>query len=101
VVVVIFRSRLRDDAAPGYGETADRMLELARAVPGFVSFRHYGAPDGERCSVIEFASDDAVRAWRDHPEHRAAQQRGRSDWYAAYRLQTCEQVRETAFDRDA
>lgn len=97
MVVVIFRSRLRDDAGPDYGATAARMVELARALPGFVSFQHYAADDGERVSLIEFASDDAVRAWREHPEHLEAQRRGRSDWYASYRLTTCVPLRDVAF----
>ena len=98
MVVVIFRSRLRDDAAPGYAEAAERMLALARTSPGFVSFRHYAAEDGERCSVVEFDSEDAVRAFREQAEHREAQRRGRSDWYAWFRLQTCSVLRETEFE---
>jgi heme-degrading monooxygenase HmoA len=97
MVVVIFRSRLRDDAGPDYAATAARMVELARGMPGFVSFQHYAADDGERVSLIEFASDDAVRAWREHPEHLEAQRRGRSDWYASYRLTTCTPLRDVAF----
>jgi heme-degrading monooxygenase HmoA len=99
-MIVIFRSRLRDDPAPGYADTAARMLELARATPGFVSFQHYEAADGERVSLIEFASDEAVRAWREHPEHREAQRRGRADWYAWFRLTTCAPLRETLFERE-
>jgi heme-degrading monooxygenase HmoA len=97
MVVVIFRSRLRDDAGPDYAATAARMVELARGMPGFVSFQHYAADDGERVSLIEFASDDAVCAWREHPEHLEAQRRGRRDWYASYRLTTCAPLRDVAF----
>ena len=101
MVVVIFRSRLREDAGPDYERTAERMLELARTMPGFVSFRHYAAPDGERVSLVEFEDDAAVRRWHEHPEHREAQRRGRSDWYDWYRLQTCAPLRESSFRRDA
>jgi heme-degrading monooxygenase HmoA len=76
------------------------MLALAQTIPGFVSFKHYGASDGERLSVVEFASTDAARTWRDHPEHREAQRRGRSDFYSWYRLQVCDQVREANFERE-
>jgi heme-degrading monooxygenase HmoA len=100
MVVVLFRTRLRAETDPDYAPLADRMLALAQAIPGFVSFKHYGAPDGERISVVEFASADAARAWRDHPEHREAQRRGRSDFYSWYRLQVCDQVRETVFERE-
>jgi heme-degrading monooxygenase HmoA len=100
MVTVIFRSRLRADAGPDYAATAARLLELARSMPGFVSFRHYEAPDGERLALIEFASEEALRAWREHPEHRAAQRRGREEWYAWFRLTTCQPLREIVFGEE-
>jgi heme-degrading monooxygenase HmoA len=100
MVTVIFRSRLRGDPGPEYAATAARMLELARAMPGFVSFQHYEAADGERVSIVEFASEAAVTAWREHPEHREAQRRGRHEWYDWFRLTTCTPLRETVFTRE-
>jgi len=99
VIVVVFRSRLHPACPPSYGALADRMLELARSMPGFVSFHHYEATDGERVSLVEFESEETARAWRAHAEHRAAQERGRSEFYAWYRIQICEQLRESRFDR--
>jgi heme-degrading monooxygenase HmoA len=101
MVVVLFYSRLREDAGPDYAPMAARMLQLARAMPGFRSFKSFAAPDGERLSVIEFESDEALRAWREHPEHREAQRRGRADFYAEYRLQSCTPLRESSFERTA
>lgn len=100
MVVVIFRSRLRPDAGPEYAATAARMVELALAMPGFVSHQHYEAEDGERVTLVEFESDAAVRAWREHPEHREAQRRGRGEWYSWFRLTTCARLREVAFRSD-
>lgn len=100
MVVVIFRSRLRGDPGPDYAATARRMVELASAMPGFVSFQHYEAEDGERVSIIEFESDAALRAWREHPEHREAQRRGREEWYSWFRLTTCTPLREIVLAPD-
>jgi len=97
MVVVLFYSRLRDDTGPDYAPLAGRMLELARAMPGFCSFKHFAAPDGERLSVIEFESEETLRAWREHPEHREAQRRGRDEFYAEYRLQACQPLRDSRF----
>ena len=41
---------------------------------------------------------EAQRAWREHPLHRQAQERGRLEFYESYRLQVCELVRESLFD---
>ena len=40
-------------------------------------------------AVVEFASAQALTAWRDHPDHRKAQQRGRNDFYAEYEIINC------------
>lgn len=95
-VVTVFRSRLRDDAAPGYHETADEMLAFAQEVPGFVDYKFFHAEDGERVSVVTFDGPESQRAWREHAEHRAAQEKGRADWYSAYSIQvaTCDHASE-------
>jgi heme-degrading monooxygenase HmoA len=99
-IVTVFRSRLRADAGDDYARTAAEMERLARAVPGFVDFKQFVADDGERVSLITFASRAAHEAWRDDPRHRAAQQRGRNDWYAEYHIQVCELVAERKFSAD-
>jgi heme-degrading monooxygenase HmoA len=95
--MTVFRSRLRPEAGPDYRDTAERMLELARAMPGFVDFKTFEADDGERVSIITFASAEAHRAWRDHPEHRRAQQLGRERFYASYDISVCEVTGEHHF----
>lgn len=72
-----------------YGGTADRLLKTASAMPGFVSFRHYKADEGEMLVMVEFASAETLAAWRDHPDHRMAQQRGIEEYYAEYQVTNC------------
>jgi heme-degrading monooxygenase HmoA len=96
-IVTVFRSRLRSDAGPGYGDTAEAMVRLARSMPGLVDVKSFAADDGERVTIATFADDEAVRAWREHPEHRVAQQRGYDHWYAEFSLQVCETVRLTTY----
>ena len=99
-VVTVFRSRFRDDAGEGYGRTADAMEQRARATSGFVDFKTFTAADGERVSLITFASREAHDGWRDDPAHRAAQERGREHWYAEYTIQVCNLVAERTFTHD-
>ncbi len=89
-IVTVFRSRLRPESVDEYHDTAQRILELARTMPGFVDFKSFEADDGERVSVITFESMETQRAWRDHPEHRAAQQMGRDRFYASYDISVSE-----------
>jgi heme-degrading monooxygenase HmoA len=91
MVVVTFRNRFN----PGideqeYGQRAGKLLEIVAAMPGFRGIRSYAAEDGERVSLIEFDSLESLAAWRDHPEHRVAQELGKEKYYAEYHLQICE-----------
>ncbi len=94
--VTVFRSRLRHDA-DGYDETADAVEARARRAPGFVDFKTFVADDGERVSIIVFATSETHDAWRRDSEHRDAQRRGREDWYAEYLNQVCDLVAERRF----
>ncbi len=89
MVITIFRSRLRPENATEYEAVAQRIDEIARGMPGFVSIKRYAAEDGERVSIIEFEDEETHRAWREHPEHRRAQQLGRDRFYSAFRVQVC------------
>ena len=99
MVLVVFRSRLRPEHADEFHALAAEMLAVARSMPGFVSYKSFGSEDGERCSIIEFESSEHLRAWREHPEHRAAQERGRKRFYEEYSLHVTEPVRESRFER--
>jgi len=91
-VISLFRFRMRE-LTPAqreeYSSTAERLLTLASAMPGFISLRHYSSDNGEMLAVVEFASAEALSAWRDHPDHRQSQQRGRNDFYAEYEIVNC------------
>ena len=99
-VLTVFRSRLRDDAYDnGYEARADEMLSKAQSMPGFVSFKSFTAPDGERVSVIEFASRAEHDAWAHDADHRAAQNEGRSSFYSEYSITVTEVTSARAWSR--
>jgi heme-degrading monooxygenase HmoA len=100
MVMTIFRSRLRPESAGEFQALANRMLAIAKAMPGFISYTSFVSQDGERCSVIEFDSPEHLRAWREHPEHRRAQQLGRERFYAAYSLYVAEPERVAHFKHE-
>ena len=53
MIVTVFRSRLKPENAQEYYETAKRMSEIARSMPGYVSHKAFLAEDGERVTVVE------------------------------------------------
>lgn len=100
MIVTVFRSRLMPGLREDYVGLVERMVELAKAMPGYISHKGFFAEDGERCTIVEFESEEAQRAWRMHPEHRAAQRAGRDTYYEAYSIQICQVTRENRFQRE-
>lgn len=82
---VIFASQ-RTPAEAGYGETADRMVELAAQQPGYLGVESTRGADGFGITVSYWSSLDAIAAWRAHAEHTIARETGRAQWYLGYEL---------------
>ena len=99
MVITLFRSRLRPEHQEEYAEWAGRMRELALKTPGFLAIKTFNAEDGERVSIVEFESEETMRAWREHPEHRRAQELGRKLFYSEYRIQVCRPIRDYSFPK--
>jgi heme-degrading monooxygenase HmoA/ketosteroid isomerase-like protein len=95
--VIVFRSRLREGIADEYGPHAERIYELGTGMPGFIAAKDFVAEDGERLALVEWASGAELTAWRELPEHAAAQQRGRERYYSEYSLQVCSELRSSHF----
>jgi heme-degrading monooxygenase HmoA len=99
MVVVVFRSRLSVEAGDEYSEMAAEMLATAQEMPGFVEFKSFKSDDGERVSLVYWQDHETMAAWRNHPRHRIAQGKGRAKWYAYFRVEVADIVRETRFER--
>lgn len=97
MVITIFRSRLRPENQAAYSEMADKIHALALEMPGFISIKTFSASDGERVSIVEFESEETLRAWREHPEHKIAQKLGQTTFYSQYQIQTCQVIRQYGF----
>jgi heme-degrading monooxygenase HmoA len=99
MIVTVFRSRLRPEAADEYMQWSARMSELARGMPGYISHKGFVAPDGERVTIVEFEDEESLRGWSRHSEHLEAKKKGRADFYSEYRIQVCTVQRQSDFPR--
>lgn len=90
--VVIFRARVRrfDEE---YSRVATRMRDLAIGEFGCMEFHALTQGDQE-VALSYWPDEQAIRAWRNHPEHVLAQQAGRDRWYESYSVQVAEITRE-------
>ena len=81
---VIFTST-RTEGDQGYAAMAARMEALAKEQPGYLGFE--SAREGAFGITVSYWVDDAAAAeWKQVHEHLVAQDRGRSTWYADYRV---------------
>ena len=98
MVIVLVRTKLRPDAdRDAYDALNEQMYGIVQTMPGFIAAQSYASSEGEELGMIRFASLEALRAWREHPDHVIAQQRGKSEFYASYMIEVCEVVRAYDF----
>jgi heme-degrading monooxygenase HmoA len=95
---VIFTS-LRTEGDQGYGQTAERMVELAREQPGFLGVESARGEDGLGITVSYWASEAAILAWKLHAEHTEVREQGRSTWYEACHTRVCKVERAYLFEK--
>ena len=79
-----------------WGSEGDK-FELVRTVPGYVTHKGFVADDGERVTIVEFETEEALDQWRRDPEHAKAKRRGIADFFRDYRFQICSVIRERAW----
>ena len=99
MMLISFRSKLTEQAGKDYDEMAAEMERLARASPGFVDVKAYKSADGERLTLVWWQDQETLRGWATNVRHLAAKKLGREKWYAYYKLEVCEVVRDSNFMR--
>jgi heme-degrading monooxygenase HmoA len=82
---VIFTSQ-RTEGERGYGDMADRMVELAASQPGYLGIESVRGADGLGITVSYWDSTQAIADWKANAEHRIAQETGKQIWYSDYQL---------------
>src|ERR1700751_1135988 len=100
MLITVFRSRLKPGVRDEYVALVDRMDEIARTMPGYISHKGFFADDGERVTIVEFEHEEGLRAWRANPEPIAAQKLARKKYYTEYHVQICTLDRESRFKAD-
>jgi heme-degrading monooxygenase HmoA len=96
VIAVIFEVEPNLGAANRYFEIAAALKAELESMDGFLSVERFEslAKPGRFLSLSFWRDEASVRAWRCHGMHRRAQQQGRSDVLAGYRLRVATVVRD-------
>jgi len=88
MIAVIFEVRPAEGQTGHYLDLAAALRPSLETMDGFISverFRSLSDP-GKLLSLSFWRDEEAVRAWRNTPAHRATQGEGRAGVFADYRL---------------
>ena len=93
---VIFSS-LRTAGDAGYGAMGERMVSLAQEQPGFLGVESTRDANGFGITVSYWTDEASIRAWKNHAEHRIAQETGMQGWYEHYETRVAKVERAYSF----
>lgn len=93
---VIFTSE-RTEIEGGYSETADRMVELASEQPGFLGVESARSEIG--ITVSYWKDLESIKNWKMNAEHTLAREKGRSEWYRAFKVRIAKVERDYDFTK--
>lgn len=93
---MIFEYWVNGEHAEEYGDLSKKMRLFAGEIDGFYSIEAFTSTSdpGKRLGLAYFRDEEAVRAWRNHPQHRRAQVLGRLRLLTDYRLVMASVVRD-------
>ncbi len=96
MIAVIFEVEPRPGAAARYFELAGALKAELQTIDGFLSVERFESltRPGRYLSLSFWRDEAAVRNWRCHGMHRRAQQEGRTDVLAGYRLRVASVLRD-------
>lgn len=93
---VIFTS-IKTDNDADYAEMANVMEKLANQQPGFLGME--SAREKVGITVSYWESLEAIAHWKAQTDHSFAQEQGKKEWYAWYKVRVCKVEKEYEFTK--
>ena len=87
---VIFRATV-EKADQEYLRTAERLRDLACSRYGCLDFVSV-TRGNEEIAISYWETEQQIRDWKNDPQHKLAQARGRDKWYSSYSIDICEVI---------
>lgn len=93
---VIFTSS-RTDGDGGYSQMADKIVELAAKQEGFLGIE--SAREEIGITVSYWKDLDSIKNWKNNVDHLEAQEKGKMDWYASFKVRIAKVERDYGFEK--
>jgi len=96
MIAVIFEVRPRPEHKQEYLDLAAELRPILEAIDGFISIERFESltEKGKILSLSFFRDESAVAAWRNTPQHRRTQSKGRATIFEDYRLRIAGVIRD-------
>lgn len=96
MIAVIFEVQPKADHAKSYFDIAADLKPELEQIEGFISVERFEslAEKGKFLSLSFFENEEAIAQWRTRAHHREAQNRGKNDLFAGYRIRVAHVVRD-------
>lgn len=100
MIVMIFEYTVIEEQMDNYLHESTELRRHLGKIDGFISVERFSSSTtpGKFLAIGYFETEDAVRQWRNLPEHRRAQTLGRKRFFSGYRLVMAEAIRDYTHD---
>ena len=93
---VIFTS-VRTDLDNGYGDMAEKMVELAKQQDGFLGVE--SARNEIGITVSYWKDLESIKKWKNNSEHMIARKNGRDIWYKSFKTRIAKVESDYEFEK--
>lgn len=103
MIAMMFEVWPKSEHKQDYLDEAAKLRSLVENIDGFISIERFESlyEPGKILSLGFFRDEEAVKAWRNIPDHRNAQALGRNQYFSDYRLRVAKVTRDYGMrDRD-
>ena len=103
MVIVIFEYIIKEGQAERYFDLATQLVPLVESFDGFLGVERFQSrtQPNKYLSLVLWRDEAAIEPWRNHPNHRAAQELGKAEIFEDFRITVVDTLRSyTMHDRD-
>ena len=100
MIAVLFEADVLPAKQARYLALAAELKPLLSTIDGFISIERFQSltTQGKMLSLSWWRDEQAVLSWKQHLCHRAAQQEGRADIFAAWQIRIAQVIRAYGSD---
>ena len=103
MIAVIFEVWPKPERKQEYLDLAAELKPILETIDGFISVERFESltEKGKILSLSIFRDEDALAAWRNVPQHRKSQAKGRATIFENYRLRIAGVIRDYGMNERA